>query len=95
MENILTASSEGPELSALQIYERVVGLAATGTYIAWQHIADRLRAEAERFTGCARRKRIDRALDCESRALAQRTAAAFRAELDRQPSFVTTAGGAL
>lgn len=66
MENILTPSVA--DQSALALYDKLVGLASTGTYIAWNYLAQLLRAEAARFTGDAARKRLDRAADCEDRA---------------------------
>jgi hypothetical protein len=68
-------------MTALARYEQMVAFADAGLKISWQALADELRAEAAQYTGCARRKRIDRALECESRALAQRTAAAYRQEV--------------
>ena len=62
-------------MTALETYDRWSGVAQLG----WSTLAADLRAEAEQHTGGQRTKRIARALDCESRALAQRTAAAFRA----------------
>lgn len=85
MENITPARA----LSALALYESAVALAATGTYIAWEDISQRLRDEAAPLTGCQSRKRLDRAFDCDTRALTRRTATAFhreecrRAEQDR------------
>lgn len=75
-----TAPATAPPLSALRKYERLIAFSGV-THVAWQALANDLRAEAESLTGAQRRKRIDRALICESKALAQRTAAAFHAEL--------------
>jgi hypothetical protein len=63
--------------TALETYERWAGVAQLG----WSTLAADLRAEAELHTGGQRTKRLDRALDCETKALAQRTAAAFRGEV--------------
>lgn len=87
---------------ALALYELAISLSDTGVTVAWQDLADRLRAEAAELTGDQRRKRIDRALVCETKALARRTAGASRAEEARAavrariaalPDFVP-AGGA-
>ena len=91
MENITDPATP---LSALALYESAIAAASAGVYVAWQDIADRLRTEAAALVGAERpmasqrAKRIARALDCESRALAQRTAAAFRAEMAARPDFV-------
>lgn len=78
MENITTPGAASA-LTALARYDQAVAqFAPTGAF--WMAIADHLRAEAEQYTGGQRTKRIDRALDCESRALARRTVDAFRAE---------------
>lgn len=63
-------------MTALETYDRLDGSQPA----CWSTLAADLRAEAEQFAGGQRAKRIARALDCESRALAQRTADAFRAE---------------
>lgn len=75
-----TSRRAAPPTAALSFYELAVSLSDTGVHVAWQDIADRLRAEAAELTGGQRRKRIDRALICETKALAQRTADAFRRE---------------
>lgn len=74
----ITTTGTAPRLSALQQYDQAV-TTLRPTAERWMQIADALRAEASGLTGCQRTKRIDRALDCESRALARRTADAFRA----------------
>jgi hypothetical protein len=77
----ITTTTPAPKPTALQRYDAAIKFAPTGTYIPWQTLADDLRADAEKHTGCQRTMRIDRALDCESKALAQRTVAAFHVEL--------------
>jgi hypothetical protein len=78
MENITPDDAPVP-LTALARYDQAVAQFAP-TSSCWMEIADHLRREAEQHTGGQRTKRIDRALDCESRALASRTADAARRE---------------
>lgn len=80
-----------PTQSALSLYESSISAASAGVPIAWQDLADRLRAEAADMTGSQRTKRIDRALDCETRALARRTAEAFHREQASRKALPATA----
>lgn len=57
-------------MTALQTYERVVGLAdaAPDGYYAWDYLASILRAEAARYSDQRAQECVDRAEDCEYRA---------------------------
>lgn len=59
-------------MSALDLYERL----DADMPISWAVLAADLRCEADRCTGDQRVKRIDRAIDCEHRALRLRQRAA-------------------
>lgn len=53
--------------AALRAYENLLTV-EHGTADKWSSLADSLRKEAEFYTGDQRRKRLDRADDCEAHA---------------------------
>lgn len=55
-------------MTALEQYERL----SPDTPASWAALAADLRSEADQFTGDMRRKRQDRAIICEHRAIRQR-----------------------
>jgi len=68
MENITTPRASA--LTALARYDQAVAqFAPTGAF--WAQIGAALRTEAEQHTGHMRRKRLDRATDCDHRATSQ------------------------
>lgn len=64
----ITTTTDKPTLmSALARYQQAIDqFAPSGAF--WSEIGAHLRAEAETFTGDQRRKRLDRATDCDHRA---------------------------
>lgn len=62
-----TAAATPSPMSALARYDQAEAhFSPTGAHWAW--IGVQLRAEAETLTGDMRRKRLDRATDCDHRA---------------------------